>query len=232
MNRAIKIAQTWNRADETIEEVSKRMHDSVEDLVGRADNRVANMARLYPEALTARDGFTALEIGGGIGYIMEALGRHLTAQGTENWRITDLDIAENMIAKARTRLTDPRFSFTHYDGLNVPLPDNSFDLVYSIASLQHVPKEYVYHLFSEIRRLLKPDGRAVLHLLSMKHLQHVINHGRSWETFVQRQIDPGVAPSLHLYSIDEVRICLEVGVGASDVEIKELLTALYVKFGK
>src|SRR5207248_9678583 len=106
-----------------------------------------------------------LEIGPGTGFIMEALERALTARGQAPKSITGLDIAEHMLDKARQRLGDRLpYRFLHYDGLAVPLADRSLDLIYSVASLQHVPKPYVYNLFFEIQRLLRGNGFAVFQL--------------------------------------------------------------------
>jgi len=135
--------------------------------------------------------------------------------------ITGLDIAENMLAKAKLRLggSGP-YRFLHYDGITVPLPDASLDFVYSVAALQHVPKPYVYNLFFEIRRLLKPAGFAVLHLLSFKHLPEQEQHS-PWRHEVRRQIGRDTGHWHHFYSRTELENVLQVGTGFSSVDIRE-----------
>jgi ubiquinone/menaquinone biosynthesis C-methylase UbiE len=98
---------------------------------------------------------------------MAAMNEHLSARDASPRRIVGLDIAPNMLAKAKERLGErPPFGFQLYDGLKIPFEDRSFDVIYSVACLQHVPRPYVFNLFFEIRRLLKPRGFAVLHFLS------------------------------------------------------------------
>src|SRR5690349_7190753 len=53
-----------------------------------------------------------------------------------------------------------------YDGHTLPFADSSFDLVYSSNVLEHVPD--LAALYREIRRVLKPGGRA-LHVVPTHH---------------------------------------------------------------
>jgi len=53
--------------------------------------------------------------------------------------------------------------FIHADALSLPLEDNSFDKVFSVAVLHHVPsKENRMQFISEAYRVLKPGGVCVL----------------------------------------------------------------------
>lgn len=51
------------------------------------------------------------------------------------------------------------FPIQEYDGVNIPSPDASFDVVFSSNVLEHVQHEHL--LQKEIRRVLKPNGTAV-----------------------------------------------------------------------
>ena len=42
------------------------------------------------------------------------------------------------------------------------LPENSFDRVYSISVIEHIPPEEISSLMQEIRRILRPGGMAVM----------------------------------------------------------------------
>ncbi|MCC6466708.1 MAG: class I SAM-dependent methyltransferase [Alphaproteobacteria bacterium] len=54
---------------------------------------------------------------------------------------------------------DAAFPVKPYDGHRLPFPDGSFDMVFSSNVLEHIP--HVEAFQAEIRRVLKPDGRAV-----------------------------------------------------------------------
>ncbi|HTT79410.1 MAG TPA: class I SAM-dependent methyltransferase [Stellaceae bacterium] len=204
---------TWNLKEEPIESVNGRIHDGFpfDRLVERADKyvgRIMWMGRDTPLKIGAR----TLEIGSGTGYLMQGVERHLRLAGRPAERILGLDIAEHMLARARARLaSDPVFGFVHYDGIDVPLPDRSLDLIYSVSVLQHIPKPYVYNLFFEIHRLLADGGFAVVQVLSFKHLPNLL---WSWRDEVNNQVlKPRVGPQAggnfppmwhHYYSTEEL----------------------------
>lgn len=194
-------ASTWNDASETDDSVRRRIHDGVpvSDLERRADHYVARMFRFFEVELPACP--ECLEIGSGMGYIMEALSRKLRALDRPSFSITGLDIAENMLARAKARLPGSQYKFLHYDGVEVPLHDQSLDLVYSVAALQHVPKPYVYNLFFECGRLMRPGATAVFHFLGFNSLKP---RDPSWREEVNRQIGGKSGHWLHFYSKTEL----------------------------
>lgn len=215
-------AATWNDPDESLESVNARIHDGVplDKLHARADGYVGTIFRLFPYIrLPSRP--ACLEIGSGTGYIMEALNRELTRRSNPPASITGLDIAENMLAKAKLRLAaQGPFEFRHYDGISVPAPDGSLDLIYSVAALQHVPKPYVYNLFFEMHRLLKPTGFAAFHLLPFKALPDQERHS-PWREEVRRQIGLGTGHWHHFYTREELEYVLKVGTGFRHADIRE-----------
>lgn len=57
---------------------------------------------------------------------------------------------------------DRVFPITDYDGLTIPFPNQSFDVVFSSNVLEHVPN--LVRMHSEIKRVLRPNGFC-LHVL-------------------------------------------------------------------
>lgn len=51
-----------------------------------------------------------------------------------------------------------KVDFTHYDGLNIPFSDNTFDIVTAYAVIEHIEPAELDHVFRELRRVLKKDG--------------------------------------------------------------------------
>ncbi|MGC9353255.1 MAG: arsenite methyltransferase [Mariniphaga sp.] len=77
----------------------------------------------------------------------------------ENGKVTGLDFTEEMIQKARQNLVKTGFKnieFIQGDIEEMPLPDDSFDVVISNCVLNLVPDKQ--KAFSEIFRVLKPGG--------------------------------------------------------------------------
>jgi SAM-dependent methyltransferase len=217
-----RAAAAWNLADESLPSVEQRIHDGVpvERLEERADAYVqqifAPFAQVRAEQLKA-----ALEIGSGVGTIMEGVDRYAAARGNPSVRIDGLDIAEHMIAHAKERLGPraARYGFVHYDGVDVPLPDRTYDLVYSVAALQHVPKPFVYNLFFEIRRLLTEPGRAVLMFLGYRSLPR---HARwnTWRNEVDIQIGRRNGPHHYFYAAEELHTIL-AATGFSSIDVRD-----------
>jgi ubiquinone/menaquinone biosynthesis C-methylase UbiE len=217
----VAAARTWNSRDETLESVNRRIHDGTPlgNLTQRASGYVAGIFNLFNYAVL-KDDASVMEIGSGTGYIMEALDTFAKYHRIRLRQIIGLDIAEHMIEKAKLRLgSRPRFSFIHYDGINVPLPDKSLDMICSVAALQHVPKPYVYNLFFEIYRLLKNDGYAVIQLLGFKMLPTQAQR-ISWQEEVRKQIYRIEGHWHHFYSAEELVMVLPAS-GFKHVDIRD-----------
>ncbi len=79
-----------------------------------------------------------------------------------NIKYTGIDFSKELIEIAKKERGD-RATFMHADALSLPFKDNSFDTVFSIAVLHHIPsKENRMKFISEIYRVLKPGGVCVL----------------------------------------------------------------------
>jgi ubiquinone/menaquinone biosynthesis C-methylase UbiE len=223
---------TWDIQDESLESVENRIHDGVPrgNLRTRAGAYLDTFVRLFPWSLP-KPGGTVLEIGSGLGYIMEAALQRLNPS-----RIVGLDVAANMIDKAKRRLArdraeDPRIEFCHYDGVTIPYPDNSFDFVYSVATIQHIPKAYAYNLFFEINRILKPKAFAALHTPSYALLPAHEKLAPLKEECM-RQIRNETGHWHFFYSQQELLNILSVGVGVGWLSIQEQDRTLWTTFSK
>jgi SAM-dependent methyltransferase len=64
-----------------------------------------------------------------------------------------IDVIDSPAARERTKSGG---SFTIYDGVNIPFPPESFDLIYSKHVLEHVRRPL--ELLRNVRGALKPDG--------------------------------------------------------------------------
>ena len=95
---------------------------------------------------------SVLHIGCGIGRIEKSI--------AENVHVAlGLDISERMVRIARRTVDANNVFFVVGSGRDLNcIRDASFDLCYSFVAFQHMPRRIVTNYFSEVRRILKPDG--------------------------------------------------------------------------
>ncbi|MDD4731631.1 MAG: class I SAM-dependent methyltransferase [Desulfovibrio sp.] len=149
-----------------------------------------------------RPGMRALDLGCGPGSLCYALAQSATPQA----EVIGLDLSPDQLAEARRRTRDcacqTRFLLASMD--EVPLPDNSVDLVVSSLALHETPPQVRRGAIAEVARLLRPGGRFILAdlgrpgfgLWSMiwlpmiylhRHHRHHPAQGESYETLCQDQ---------------------------------------------
>ena len=217
--------QAWVRPS-TLEGLNKRIHDGVplEQLAARAaDRRDTFFEMLFPYARPV-EGARVLELGQGVGWIMQSmLERYPIGE------IVGLDVSPVMIESAQERWTDPRASYVLYDGLHVPLEDDSFDNVYSVACLQHIEKHHAFLAMKELVRLIKPGGHGTLHLISIHHLPH---SGRTYEEECWNHVNNVDTHWMHYYSFDEILVLFADALGVTDLDVKYYRTSFWVHFSK
>ena len=100
----------------------------------------------FPPAGRGEEAPRVLDVGAGTGHqaaLLQSLG----------YRVTAVDLPASDYASQRV------FPVTDYDGRVLPLPDGTFDVVFSSNVLEHVPD--VAALLQETRRVLAPDGVAI-----------------------------------------------------------------------
>jgi|GEM_PF-6017552 len=114
-----------------------------------------------------KDGGTYLDIGTGIGHIVEQLVRE---DDDKQVRFLALDplwkplgrVRKREAARAEAAGEAPRLQFMKAVGEALPITDNALDGASLFFVLHHVPPQYEQTIFSEIRRVLKNDGMLFL----------------------------------------------------------------------
>ncbi len=120
---------------------------------------------------------TCVEIGCGAGRLTGQLARYFQT-------VHGLDVSASMIEYARAHMPT-NVSFHVTGGLDIPLPENSADAIFSTHVLQHLPSTTaVVAYMHEMYRVLRPGGTAMLHvplivwplgsLLSVHKLVHTL----------------------------------------------------------
>jgi ubiquinone/menaquinone biosynthesis C-methylase UbiE len=109
------------------------------------------------KALNVRPGESVLEIGPGTGCALEVLAKHADSGG----RVYGLDLAEGMLAVARSRLhrARRRAHFIQGDGAHLPVAAAAVDAVFMGFVLELFDTPEIPQVLAECRRVLRPGGR-------------------------------------------------------------------------
>ena len=110
-----------------------------------------------------------LELGCGPGYLWKECAQRIPAA----WNITLSDLSPGMVDAAWRNLvvTGRNFKFEQMDAQEIPYPDETFDAVIANHMLYHVPDRR--KALSEIKRVLKADGRLFAATVGDKHLKEI-----------------------------------------------------------
>ena len=124
---------------------------SFDDATNRLTDRLSAM-------LPIEAGERLLDVGCGVG---EPAIKLATAHAIE---VVGVSISRRQVERANDRaaaagLAD-RLCFQYADAMDLPFPDESFDLVWAMESLHHMPDRW--HVLREAVRVLRPGGRIAI----------------------------------------------------------------------
>ena len=74
--------------------------------------------------------------------------------------LSGVDVSAASVERARANKLDVAYEV--YDGMRLPYADNSFDLVFTICVIHHVPTGAWDNFASEMHRVVKPGGLALV----------------------------------------------------------------------
>ena len=122
--------------------------DAYEQIMGRWSRRLAPLLIRFGGLA---DGDRVLDVGCGTGSLSFTLPAIANVAS-----VTGIDQADVYVAFARSRASDPRFSFQQADARALPFPDASFDRAFSMLVLQFIPDPD--RAVAEMRRVVRPGG--------------------------------------------------------------------------
>lgn len=124
---------------------------SVDEAANRLTDRLAGL-------LTIEPGDRLLDLGCGIG---EPAMRLAAAHKIE---VVGVSISRRQVERANDRAVSAgladRLSFQLADAMDLPFPDESFDVVWALESLHHMPDRA--HVLRQAARVLRPGGRLAI----------------------------------------------------------------------
>jgi SAM-dependent methyltransferase len=98
-------------------------------------------------------GLRMLDVGCGVGITDRFLAGEVGA-------LSGVDLSVEAVERAALR--NPSVDYASYDGADLPFRDGSMDVAFAICVFHHVPTTERAHLASELGRVLRPGGLAVI----------------------------------------------------------------------
>jgi alkylated DNA repair protein alkB family protein 8 len=147
-----------NKAHKILEE-NKRVYNQISKEFSGSRNE------LWPEFEELKkyiyENEKILDLGCGNGRLYELFSEY-------NIDYTGIDFSEKLVEIAKAKYGD---HFKAADILDLPFSNENFDSVWSIAVLHHIPSiELRKRVLSEIKRVLRPNGRVVVTCWKIKSL--------------------------------------------------------------
>ena len=151
--------------------------------------------RLVAELLDLEGGENALAIGCGPGLELAALADRVGTDG----RVHGFDRSDAMVRRATDRVDDrPQATAAKADAVDVPVADEAFDAAVAVQVYEYV--DDVRAALTELARVLRPDGRAVVCDTDLESLVWRSTDGermeRVRETFADRCAHPRLGSEL------------------------------------
>jgi len=116
--------------------------------------------------LADKSGFQVLDVGCGAGMIASTI-----AKRVENTKVIGVDISKQRLENAREKTANlPNTQFLQGSIYQIPLPDNSVDLVYTRFLLEYLtdPQQAI----GELKRVCKKGGTIILQDLDAQLVSH------------------------------------------------------------
>lgn len=110
---------------------------------------------LYKFAATFCQAKIVLDAACGLGF-----GSYLLAHKAA--QVTGVEIVDKVINYARENYSKDNLQFIHADATSLDFADHSYDLVVSLETFEHIPREKAGKFLNELQRVLKPGGILVL----------------------------------------------------------------------
>ena len=135
-----------------------------ENIAEKDKKKLTRMA----ERLEIKPDSVILDVGTGTGIFLPYLLNNIG----ENGKIVALDLAEEMLAKARAKYPGENIDFLHADIMGIPLYEEIFDSVVCYSSFPHFQDKH--KALTEMKRVMNSGGRMyICHTSSRDHINGI-----------------------------------------------------------
>lgn len=133
-----------------------------------------------------------LEVGCGEGLFLSSLGS--TSSDLEMFGV---DISEQMLQRAKERISGKNINLIKADGCNLPFEDNTFDSVVCISVLYNLDFENVTRVVKEMFRVCKSEGKIYFDIRNKRSIVFKIQYK------LAKYVDPNIPVQLNPYKIED-----------------------------
>jgi len=139
-----------------------------------------NYRNLALKRLNVARGETVLEVGFGTGHCLRQMAEAVGEEG----KVYGIDISSGMLAISRRRLERAglwnRVELTCDDATKMPYTDDKFDAVFTSFALELFDLPEIPQVLSEIKRVLKPNGRIGVVSMSKEGGTSILVRSYEW----------------------------------------------------
>jgi ubiquinone/menaquinone biosynthesis C-methylase UbiE len=154
VNEQKKVAKTFDEYESTYSSaVNKALSFTGTNVDFFTRVKADYLSDIITNTFTKNDSLRALDIGCGVGNIHNLLLPLFS-------ELNGIDVSNSCVDKAR--VSNPGVIYNYYDGHKLPYSDNSFDIVFAICVVHHVPQAQWPDFFAEMQRVVKPGGIALI----------------------------------------------------------------------
>lgn len=100
----------------------------------------------------------------------------------ENWDITLSDFSEGMLQDSKQNISIEKIKYEIIDIQDIPYEDESFDIIIARHMLYHVPD--IDKALSEVKRVLKPNGKFYVSINGKEHMQELIELVKKYDKYI------------------------------------------------
>jgi ubiquinone/menaquinone biosynthesis C-methylase UbiE len=101
----------------------------------------------------------------------------------EDWDITLSDLSEGMLQSAKQTISMEKIKYELINIMDIPYEDDSFDVIIARHMLYHVPD--LDRALSEVKRVLKPNGKFYVSTNGKEHMQELVLLMRDYDKNIE-----------------------------------------------